>query len=110
MHARFSSLDTRICRAVTRICLGMMLHPTCNSYLFYTLALNPSTTLSRSVTLTREEVEEACSGVAAGVSKACREALRAAGIGAEDVGDVELLGGGSYIPLLRRSVESTFGR
>ncbi|CAM9291559.1 unnamed protein product [Scytosiphon promiscuus] len=63
-----------------------------------------------SVMLTREEVEEACSGVAAGVSKACREALRAAGMGAKDVDAVELLGGGSYIPLLRRSVESAFGR
>ncbi|CAN0010811.1 unnamed protein product, partial [Hapterophycus canaliculatus] len=53
-----------------------------------------------SMTLTREEVEEACSGVAAGVSKACREALLVAGVVAEDVHAVELLGGGSYIPLL----------
>lgn len=63
----------------------------------------------RRVTLTREEVEEACVGVAEGVQGACREALRAAGLAAGDVQDVELLGGGSYIPLLRRSVESTFG-
>lgn len=61
------------------------------------------------VTLTREEVEEDCAGVAEGVLAACREALRAAGLAARDVQDVELLGGGSYIPLLRRSVESTFG-
>ncbi|CAM9627860.1 unnamed protein product, partial [Ectocarpus fasciculatus] len=60
------------------------------------------------ITLTREEVEEACAGVAEGVSAACREALRSAGMTAEDVEDVELLGGGSYIPLLRRSVEGTF--
>eukprot|EP00752_Nemacystus_decipiens_P014332 g12751.t1 len=61
------------------------------------------------VTLTREEVEEACAGVAEGVLVACREALRSAGLAAKDIQDVELLGGGSYIPLLRRSVESTFG-
>lgn len=61
------------------------------------------------VTLTREEVEEACVGVAEGVVAACREALRASGLAAKDIQDVELLGGGSYIPLLRRSVESTFG-
>lgn len=61
------------------------------------------------VTLTRGEVEEACAGVAEGVLGACREALRAAKLVAKDIQDVELLGGGSYIPLLRRSVESTFG-
>ena len=61
------------------------------------------------MTLTREEIEEACAGVAEGVLAACREALRTAGLAAKDVQDVELLGGGSYIPLLRRSVESTFG-
>eukprot|EP00903_Cladosiphon_okamuranus_P006417 g6281.t1 len=61
------------------------------------------------VTLTREEAEEACAGVAEGVLAACREALRAAGLATKDIQDVELLGGGSYIPLLRRSVESTFG-
>lgn len=61
------------------------------------------------VTLTREDVEEGCAGVAEGVLSACREALSAAGLAAKDIQDVELLGGGSYIPLLRRSVESTFG-
>lgn len=61
------------------------------------------------MTLTREETEEACAGVAEGVLAACQEALRAAGVAARDVQDAELLGGGSYIPLLRRSVESTFG-
>lgn len=60
------------------------------------------------ITLTRVEVEEACAGVADRVSAACREALRSAEMTAEDVQDVELLGGGSYIPLLRRSVEGTF--
>ncbi|CAM9786969.1 unnamed protein product [Ectocarpus sp. 4 AP-2014] len=60
------------------------------------------------ITLTRKEVEEACAGVAEGVSAACREALHSAGMAAEDVEDVELLGGGSYIPLLRHSVEGTF--
>lgn len=64
---------------------------------------------TRRVTLTRDEVEEACAGVAEGVRGACRAALRAADLAAGDVQDVELLGGGSYIPLLRRSVESTFG-
>ena len=59
--------------------------------------------------LTREEAENACAGVAEGVSSACREALRATGLAADDVDDVELLGGGSYIPALRRSVEEVFG-
>lgn len=59
--------------------------------------------------MTREEIEEACAGVAEGVFTACREALRAAGVAPKGVQEVELLGGGSYIPLLRRTVESTFG-
>lgn len=61
------------------------------------------------MTLTREEVEKVCADVAEQVSSACREALRAAGLVADDVGDAELLGGGSYIPVLRRSVEGIFG-
>lgn len=82
------------------------------SYIGYNIT-NACRSLSHSffftrITLTREEVEEACAGVAAGVSAACQEALRSAGMTAEDVEDVELLGGGSYIPLLRRSVEGTF--
>lgn len=48
-------------------------------------------------------------GLANGVTSACMEALRAAKLGAGDVSDVELLGGGSYIPLLRRAVENVFG-
>ena len=61
------------------------------------------------MTLTREEAEKSCAGVAEGVSSACREALRVTGLAAGDVEDVELLGGGSYIPALRRSVEELFG-
>lgn len=61
------------------------------------------------MTLTRQEVEAACVGVAKGVSAACEEALSAAGMVVNDVQDVELLGGGSYVPALRRSVESVFG-
>ena len=61
------------------------------------------------MTLTREDVEGACVGVASGISLACEEALLAAGMAAGDVQDVELLGGGSYIPALRRPVETVFG-
>lgn len=61
------------------------------------------------MTLTRQEAEDACAAMAEGVASACREALREAGIGAGDVADVELLGGGSYVPMLRSAVEGVFG-
>lgn len=61
------------------------------------------------MTLTREEMEKDCAGVAEGVMAACSEALRSAGLAAGAINDVELLGGGSYIPFLRRSVEGIFG-
>lgn len=97
------------------ICLNAVFHVSalCRP-LFTALAVNPlfffCVFLQHCrMMLTREEAENACVGVAEGVSSACREALRATGLAAGDVDDVELLGGGSYIPALRRSVEEVFG-
>ncbi|CAM9820349.1 unnamed protein product, partial [Phaeothamnion confervicola] len=61
-----------------------------------------------SLRLTRAEVEEKCGDLVAAVEAACRQALAAAGVVAADVTEAELLGGGSYIPLLQRAVECVF--
>jgi molecular chaperone DnaK (HSP70) len=64
-----------------------------------------------SARVTRSDLEALCSDLGEGVAAACRAAVLDAGplhFAAAPV-TVELLGGGSYIPLFRAAVQSVFG-
>jgi molecular chaperone DnaK len=61
-------------------------------------------------TCTREALEERIMPIAARSFEVCKEALRDAGMAAGDVDSVILVGGSTRIPLVRRMVESFFGK
>jgi len=61
-------------------------------------------------TLTRAEFESLIAPDVERTMEACRRALSDAGLGANDVGRIVLVGGSTRIPLVRRRVEAVFGR
>jgi molecular chaperone HscA len=61
-------------------------------------------------TLTREQFDELVSPLVQKTLSPCRRALRDAGIRAEDVHDVVLVGGSTRVPLVRSRVAGFFGR
>jgi molecular chaperone DnaK (HSP70) len=63
-----------------------------------------------SARVTRSDLEALCSDLGQGVAAACRAAVLDAGpLHFTAPVTVELLGGGSYIPLFRAAVQSVFG-
>jgi len=63
-----------------------------------------------STTLTRAEFEGRIGDLVERTLGPCRQAMVDAEIGPEDIDDVILVGGSTRIPLVRRSVETLFGR
>ncbi|CAM9172251.1 unnamed protein product [Chrysoparadoxa australica] len=61
-------------------------------------------------TVTRDLLESACSVLPDEIAEACKDAMQEAGaLRFQGKYSIELLGGGSYIPMLRRAVEGVFG-
>jgi molecular chaperone DnaK len=62
------------------------------------------------LTLTREKLEELVSDLVKRTEDPCREALSLAGLSAEDVDDVLLVGGQTKMPMVIEIVRTIFGR
>lgn len=60
--------------------------------------------------LTREELEELVQPLLARTSKPVNEALAMAGLTAEDVDSIELIGGTTRIPCLKNTISEVFGK
>jgi molecular chaperone DnaK len=60
--------------------------------------------------VTRAEFEEICQPVIARTIEPCRQALKDAGLIAEEIEEAVLVGGSTRIPLVRRTVEELFRR
>ena len=60
--------------------------------------------------VTRAEFEEICRPVVARTLEPCRQALKDAGLTADEIDEAVLVGGLTRIPLVRRSVEELFRR
>lgn len=62
------------------------------------------------VTITRQAFEEAISGILARTVAPCRRALKDAGLSAEQLDGVVLVGGATRVPAVRRQVAQLFGK
>jgi molecular chaperone DnaK len=72
------------------------------------LALPDGTPVRR--TITREDFETLVRDIVERTSRPCRQALKDAGIDAAEVGEVVAVGGSTRVPLVRRHMETLFGR
>ncbi|HEV7732431.1 MAG TPA: Hsp70 family protein, partial [Candidatus Binatia bacterium] len=72
------------------------------------LALPDGATIRR--TITRGDFEALIRDIVERTSRPCRQALRDAGIDAAAVGEVVAVGGSTRVPLVRRHMETLFGR
>ncbi len=72
------------------------------------LALPDGTPVRR--TITREDFETLVRDIVERTSRPCRQALKDAGLDAADVGEVVAVGGSTRVPLVRRHMETLFGR
>jgi molecular chaperone DnaK len=70
----------------------------------------PALGLDVSRTVTRSELETTVDDIVERTLAPCRQALKDAGLGPEDIDEVVLVGGSTRIPLVRRRVEELFGR
>jgi Fe-S protein assembly chaperone HscA len=59
--------------------------------------------------ITRAQLEELAAGVIARTAGPCRQALKDAGLGVEQIDEVVLVGGSTRIPAVRRLVDNLFG-
>lgn len=64
----------------------------------------------KALPLSRTLLAELCDGLLERTVKACRRALRDAGVKAADVQDVVMVGGSTRMPIVREKVEAFFGR
>jgi molecular chaperone DnaK len=74
------------------------------------ITMGPNGPEHLAITLSRAQLEELCHNLIERTVEPCRKALKDAGLSAEQIGEVILVGGMTRMPAVQRKVKEIFGR